>query len=570
MLFVMNNPARIKAATNRMAGMALTMALAFFPLSACAAPTRFLSPNYGVESVIFGGTGVLRNAEASIPPIITVGPAVSGITTEKALVSWQTDKPATGLVLLGTVSGTYPVQTGQAISATDTIHEVEISNLAHNTRYYFKVRSEDINGNVVESNEQSFVTEIGDVVAPRIIAGPQATVASSNTIIVTWETDEVSSTAVEYGTASPAEKSNGKVDELTTFHQIELSGLEANQRYLMRVKSRDASGNQTTSETIEATTFQSTTITDVKVSDITLNSALIQWKTTSPSDSRISYGATQERGESITDSSFSQNHIVRLSGLESGKTYYFRITGQDQSGGTLSSDEYIFKTVVLPVISDFKVSEVSSSEATLSWQSSSDIDELVRYEVISSGDAKVIGKKLTSGNDALVSQHIVRLSDLESGAGYAVTVLGKDVFGNQATSEVLHFDTTPDAEPPEILNLKSDTSVDLGSKQSVQVLVSFGLSEPGQTVLEYGLGASGAYTDTVKTDAEISQSKFLVIPGLTPGQSYHFRIVAQDRSGNKTTSADYLVLAPSQPLSLLDLIFGQVRQNFGWLANLGK
>ena len=60
----------------------------------------------------------------------------------------------------------------------------------------------------------------------------------------------------------------------------------------------------------------------------------------------------------------------------------------------------------------------------------------------------------------------------------------------------------------------------------------------------------------------------MVIPGLEPGQSYHYRIVAQDRVGNQSTSSDYLVLAPSQPVSLLDLIFSQIRINFGWLSQL--
>ena len=228
----------------------------------------------------------------------------------------------------------------------------------------------------------------------------------------------------------------------------------------------------------------------------------------------------------------------------------------------------MFRTVVLPVISDLKVSEITSSAATLTWTSSSDIDELVRYEVLASSDQKLIGKKKSAGNDKVVSSHSLVLSDLESGAKYTTAVSGKDIFGNQAISPSIEFDTKVDSDPPLIQNIKSDTSVDLGSKQSVQVLVSFGLSEPGLSYLEFGEGASGTYTKTITTDTEVSQNKFMVIPGLQPGESYHFRIVAKDRVGNSATSSDYLVLAPSQPVSLLDLIFGQVRQNFGWLSKL--
>ncbi|MBU6388943.1 fibronectin type III domain-containing protein, partial [Patescibacteria group bacterium] len=503
-----------------------------------AEPTRFTSPNYGVESVIFGGTGILTSSEASIPPTITDGPTVDNITTTSATVNWTTDKPSNSVVSYGTESGKYLYQSGEIEDATLTSHTVNLTTLVRGTTYYYKVQSTDVNGNLAESAEKTFQSDPGDITPPKITSGPTIADNSATSITITWQTDELSNTVVEYGSKSVTENSVGQFDELTVFHQVQLSGLESNKDYLLRIKSKDASGNLYTGPTLTIHTLNAPTITGVKISDITLDSALIQWQTSSQSTSVINYGTSSAYGQVSQDTSYTQNHITRLSNLKSGTVYYFRISGQDQSNNSLTSDEYTFKTVVLPIISNFKASNVTANQATLTWDSSSDIDELLLGSITKTSNPALRGKRVSGGNDKLVSHHTYQLVDLESETGYTITVEGKDVFGNQAVSPEISFTTLPDRTPPLIQNVKTDTNIDLGSQQTVQVLVSFGLNKPGTSVIEYGAGATGSYDQKVLTDTELTQNKFLVIPGLQPGQTYHFRIVATDKSGNVATSAD--------------------------------
>jgi hypothetical protein len=539
--------------------------------SATAAPTRFLSPNYGVESIIFGGTGVLRSSEASIPPVITAGPVVSVITTTNATLSWKTDKVSNSIVFFGTVSGTYPVQTGQVVEAIYTDHVVTLNSLGKSTLYFYKVRSADAVGNFTESKEGSFTTDPGDIIPPKLTSGPTIASTSASSIVVTWETDKVSTSTVEYGRAAVTDNAVGSQDALTVFHQVTVNGLQALTTYHIRVKSRDSSGNLYTSPAQDFTTPDSPSITDVKITDVTLNSAVVQWKTTSPNTSVINYGTKSAAYDAVAQdlSSYSQNHIIRLSNLASGTVFYLKISGLDAAGNRLSSDQYTFRTVVLPLITDFRVSDVTSNGAALHWHSSSDIDEFARYSVVKGPNVKVIGKGFTAGNDKLVSDHTILLDSLDAGTDYSVAVSGKDVFGNQALSSTLTFSTLVDSDAPIIENIKSDTTVDLGSKQSVQVLVSFGISELATARIEFGQGATGEYTNSVDTDTELSRSKLLVLSGLTAGQSYHFHIIVKDPEGNTAKSADYLVLAPTQPISLFDLIFKQLRDNFGSFATSG-
>ncbi len=534
------------------------------------APSRFESSNYTLDSVFFGNTGVVYSATASIPPIITEQPTAINITTVTASITWKTDKTSSSVVFLGTASGSYTTQFGELIPASYvSTHVVPMERLIKGTKYFYKVRSVDIDGNSVESPEKTFETDPGDIIPPVITTGPFISIDSASLVTITWETNEVASTVVEYGTSDVTENAIGRADDLTLFHQVRISGLQPAQAYTWRVKTRDASGNTTLSAETALSTPNSPFISGFSVTDVTLTSAVVQWTTSTSSTTVVEMGTSSATYDTkFEESASSTSHLMRLTGLVSGTTYYLRVSGVDQAGNLLQSDEKVFATVVIPQIFDFTVSQITADSALLTWRSSSNIDELLRYEIKDHPDKSFIGKRFSGGNDALVTEHIYQLTDLESAAAYTVASVGKDIFGNQALSPTLSFTTLPDGTPPEILNIRNDTTIDLGSRQTVQVLVSAECSELCKVVIEYGPGASGPYDKKVETDNTFSRAKFLVIPGLEPGQSYHFRIVARDRTGNIANSPDYLVLAPVQPISLLDLIFGQIRNNFGWLGQL--
>ncbi|HSI20927.1 MAG TPA: fibronectin type III domain-containing protein [Verrucomicrobiae bacterium] len=555
--------------TNKLLAFALALAVGAVPVS--AAPTEFSSPGYTIGGVIFGGTGTLRYPVAFTPPAITAGPTVSAITITSAVVTWTTDRATTGIVFVGSAPGDYEFQAADAFTPTISSHSVELNFLTKNTAYYYKVRSVDTFGNAVESAEATFNSDAGDITAPTITNGPVASQVSGTQVTITWITDELSNSIVDYGIQSVADNSTGRFDERSLFHQVTLAGLLGNQTYKFRVKSTDSSGNTVTSNAGEVTTISSPGITEVRITDVTLNSAVVQWQTTVPSTTTIAYGTSAGNYSStIDDLSVSESHLVRLTGLENGTTYYVRLSGLDGSGTRLTSDEYLFKTVILPRIDDFTIFDIQSRSAKLKWVASTEVDAFVRYEILKAEDPKLNGKKLATGDDKLAIEHEIQLEDLEANTEYGVSLLGKDIFGNQAISPSKTFTTLPDREPPTIENLRSDTTVDLGSRQTVQVLISFGVSEAAKAVIEYGEGATGPFSKKIETDTDYTTNKFMVIPGLRPGESYHFKVVVTDRSGNVAESAEYNVLAPAKQVSLLDLIFGQLRMNFGWLTTIGQ
>lgn len=550
-----------------MRALALFLVL-LLPLQVSAAPTEFNSTSFRVTDLIFGGTGFLRSNGGVSPPTITSGPTASTIGDTTATIAWQTNVNTLGTVQIGVTSGTYAAQAYSSTTVPDrTNHSVQLSGLTKGVTYFVRLTVVDAFGNTVVAPEFSFTTQIGDVTPPAITTGPSVAQNAASAVTITWETNELSGSIVTYGIESASENRIGDSDERVTFHQIRITGIAPGQTYLFRVESRDDAGNIGSSAVASFTTQSAPGIAGVEIRDITLSTANVEWRTSVPATTLIEYGTRSgDYTTEVENTELSETHFVRLTGLTSGTTYYARLSGVDANGKRLQSDEYVFRSVTLPSITSVVVTEITADSALVRWEATSEVDGIVQYVPRDSASGAVPGVTAVA---ELKRSHEVRVTGLFADTEYSLSVTGRDAFGNQALPATATIRTGPDTTPPVIESLRTDTTVDFGSRQSVQVLVSFGLSEPGKAVLEYGEGAAGPMPQRVETDDSFSSSKFLVIPGLRPGDSYHFRIVATDRGGNRVESPEYLVLAPTQPVSLLDLIFGQVQRNFGWLSNLG-
>ncbi len=87
-------------------------------------------------------------------------------------------------------------------------------------------------------------------------------------------------------------------------------------------------------------------ITNVTITDTTVNSATIKWNTDEVADSLVKYGKVSvSYNENKGDPLFVTNHTILLTGLQSGTTYCFVINSADQSENSAQSTEYDFTTV---------------------------------------------------------------------------------------------------------------------------------------------------------------------------------------------------------------------------------
>ncbi len=85
-------------------------------------------------------------------------------------------------------------------------------------------------------------------------------------------------------------------------------------------------------------------IDNVKVSDVTTDSARITWETDQPADARVDYGETASYGDMKYDPALKTAHAFLLSNLKAGTTYYFKVTSRNGYGFGSTSDGHSFVT----------------------------------------------------------------------------------------------------------------------------------------------------------------------------------------------------------------------------------
>lgn len=163
---------------------------------------------------------------------------------------------------------------------------------------------------------------------------------------ITWITDVVATSVVNYGTTTPP---TSQVENLTlvTSHSVTLSGLNPGTTYYYDVRSTDEAGN-TTSDNNGGLYYTFTTtvppdtptpmITGVQAIAITATSANIVWTTDEPATSVVNYGNTTALDLTVSDATLVTSHSVPLSALDPMTTYYYEVQSTNERGNTATDD----------------------------------------------------------------------------------------------------------------------------------------------------------------------------------------------------------------------------------------
>lgn len=283
-------------------------------------------------------------------------------------------------------------------------------------------------------------------------------------------------------------------------------------------------------------------ISNIQVSSITETSAIVTWQTDVLSDSLVSF--SQSSGvytNLVNDATFVTSHSVSLVGLTSGTIYYFKITSENGSGGSVVSVNDVvqnFTTLDLTAPNISNVAAVPSlTGAAITWLTSENATTQVRYGTTASLDTT------TSKDLSLVSAHTVVLSGLVTDTVYYYQVVSEDAFGNEAVSSVGTFKT--DATPVDaIAPIVSDVVVvDNGGGN---ITVTFKTNENAQGYVAFGSTESLAIGNTSLSLTAESLTHSVDIPYVFMlGQKYYFRAYAKDGSGNIGASVIVSYLVPS-------------------------
>jgi uncharacterized lipoprotein YddW (UPF0748 family) len=389
-----------------------------------------------------------------------------------------------------------------------------------------------------------YVTDIAMGAVPPVITDVHAVAGSSTTATVTWTTDELSTSQVDYGTTTSYGSTTTLDSNMVTSHSVGLSGLRCGVVYHYRVRSVDSddmeavSGDYTFSTPADGTPA---VITAVLPTNVNVSSAGITWTTDDPATSQVEYGPTGTYGTLTTiDNSLVQSHTVALSGLNPGQLYHYRVRSKNCASMETVSSDHTFTTTTdttAPIITNVVFSNVTSSTATITWMTDDLSTSRVDYGVTTS-----YGKTTTLDTN-MVTDHTVDLTNLLSSQLYHFRVRSRNAAGLEGVSGDYGFTTGVDTTPPVIAN------VQVAGVTSNSATITWTTDDPSTSQAHYGMTA--AYGQTTTEDTDLVSSHGVTIIGLPPSTIYHYKVKSTNNAALTSFSGDGTFMTQTAPLELV-------------------
>ncbi|RJO60207.1 hypothetical protein C4544_05525 [candidate division WS5 bacterium] len=505
----------------------------------------------------------------------SVNPTVSNIQVpsgnvgvSSAVVTWTTNQNTDSLVEYRVKGTNDVVAAGKDRTQPTMNHSVTLGNLSKGTQYQYRVISRNSLGNIDEddaSNWREFTTNnfsISDV----------AVDTTTGTATVKWNTNIASDSYVEYKLEGSSDKSKIAGDStLTAGHEVSITGLSPSKRYTYKIRS------VTSDKYIAETAFQTfitkdndlnqfVTVpaeTNVSEKNVTATTAKITWVTAVATTSWVEYGTTQGLySMSAGNNDFNTSHSVELQNLTPGTKYYYRVKGKTETDIEYFSPESSFTAVLLPEISNLRVREFSSYQATITFDTNVDAVAAISY-----GKDEGYGQRMSKAKAE--KNHVMTLEGLEDNSTYHFQVSAVDQFKNEAKSSDTAFSTPLDTKGPEITDLKVDVLPISESSETASVIISWTTDKPSTTQVEYDdKGAGDKYENHSTEDTSLNTSHTVLVKDLNTSSNYRFRIIAKDKRGNLTKTKSSSFITPTKEKSLLQIIIKSLEDTFSWTKNV--
>jgi hypothetical protein len=453
------------------------------------------------------------------------------------------------------------------LTTYDEGHYIILSGLQADHKYFYRVKSKDINGNEALSAERNFTTDkdisqqheplskIEDVEVPE-------SNLNDKTAVITFITDQPSLCYVELDTVSTTAVTsvtkfeNGYLDDINynAYHAVTLSGLNPSTEYTFDLschdniitvgnenaeKKNDKFGNWKYSEAFEFTTKEEQytasgagalsdrippAISNVKTSAIDGESVIITWDTDENGNSSVGYGINEvtENGANNQEvnsnkDNYVKSHSVFVNGLVPATKYVFVVTSLDSSGNISQSTESSFTTASPSSLSSIKVESKNLGEAIISWKTDQDATSIVEYGLTTSYSEK-------KEDNTLETEHSISLSNLNQGNTYHYRVKGKDKKGRLFASSDNTFEPKSPAKITDIaINNITEHGATVTFKTNVptDARVTF-------TDLKDNLNNSTQGVTKLTTEHEI------VLTGLDQGTTFSVSISVRDEQGTES------------------------------------
>jgi hypothetical protein len=507
------------------------------------------------------------------PPVFSFIDSVD-IEYNTAKIVWTTDEPATSFVQFGETLS-YGRTVGSYGFVTD--HFVELpKDLSPNTLYNYRVRSTDSSGNEAVSENYTFTTsDDPQDTTPPIISSVVTGIPSESTVTITWQTNETSTSYVEYSAGNQSYNLSQGTAGMTTSHSVTLVGLTPGTLYYFRVRSEDPSGNVARDDNAgngysfvtEEVISNPPQISGVTVTGIGSNTATINWSTNKPADSFVEFGFTPSYGRVTGFYSLTSSHSVSLpQDLIPDTTYHFRVRSTDSDGNLSTSEDFTFTTDELegeppvdpnpPVITNVHVSLVGQNGVTIEWTTNKPATSQVEW-----GGTTSLGT-LTDETTSMTTSHSVTIIGLSLDTDYYYKVISKDDSDNITVNDnngALYSFTTLSDEAETIIITRPGQTID----RTAPLLYDISVSDIGDRTAKISWITNKPTDSFVRYSKEGGEEKIagslglttsheVVLIELSSGTTYIFQVFGKDENGNLGESEEFNFKTTGTPLTDLD------------------
>jgi chitodextrinase len=432
---------------------------------------------------------------------------------------------------------------------TATTNSYSDSGLSAGTTYRYRVTAYDLAGNASSYSSYTSATTLSVDVTPPIISSVSAGGITISGGTITWTTNELSDSLVEYGLTTGYGASSVLNSSPVTSHSIILSSLSPGTVYHYRVKSADSSGNLAVSADQTLTTLSTTDTTSplvpTSLSATAVSTSTINLTWTASTDPTVAgqltsgiagykiYRGGIQIGTSATNS-------YSDTGLSASTQYTYTVSAYDIAGNNSAQSTSASATTQTPppdttpptTPTSPVATAVSTTAINVTWTASTDAVGVTGYKIF-----RCVGTSCTATTQVgTTTINSYSDSGLSAGTTYRYRIIATDLAGNlsaYSTSASATTQALPDTTPPTV----SMTAPPAGSTVSGTVTLTATASDnvAVQSVQFTVDGTNVGNLDTV-APYTISWDSSSVANGLRT-----IRAKATDTSGNTTTSSALFV-----------------------------
>ncbi|MBI3804990.1 MAG: DNRLRE domain-containing protein [Nitrospirae bacterium] len=503
-----------------------------------------------------------------------------------ATLTWDanTDSRVAGYkVYYGTASGIY-------LAAMDVGKQTSYSltNLPDQT-HYFTVTAYDGSGNESAYADEASKTPPPDTAAP-LISSINVSGITTAAATITWGTDEGADTQVQYGTTTTYGSSTTLATAKVTVHSQSLSGLQPSTLYHYRVLSRDAAGNLATSLD---NTFTTAAIVILPPPPVVTPSPSSGTVTLSPMTDTYLNVDTSVNNADVTLNTYTwpanqaANAILMefsLSALPAGAviqsaTLNLSLVEADTEAEptyTVTVHKLINKNPDLTQATGYSYDGINSWTANDCCANSV---PLAQADISAAYDTKAIDKTLGVKRWDMTQMVKEWIAGPATNYGLLLnsdTTKGADryrFFGSMENPNaslrpsLTIIYTAADTTPPVLSGMAA------GGIGGLAATIRWTSNEPATSQVEYG--TTTAYGSRSLLDVTLLNAHSVLLAGLNPLTTYHYRVLSRDASGNTAASGDATftttllpdLSSPSVPTGLTATAASQSLVNLVWKAS---